>query len=289
MPGAMARFERDQGLHGLTEPASTSRVAGPLAASILLAASACSSLASETDMLPDSVASDGPWRCFKSTSNRPSAVVNPARLDYGMQVLDLATRRPPRNLKVRACALSDITCSRPVTPEISPNAEGTLVLPLTIGFDGFLELTADDMGPTLYVFAGTLSGELSTLLGSQPVSMLSLQALQALEASFLTPVAADAGRVVMTTLDCDARLSAGVRVKLPAPAVPFAVIAGLPVARQDTTGADGVIGFVNVTSGVALVSATIVELDATLDQKTLPIRAGWTTQTVLLPGPVPFD
>jgi hypothetical protein len=285
----MARFERDLGLHSLTEPSSMSRRAAPFAAAILLAASGCSSLASESDVLTDSATSAGPWRCFESTSNRPSAVVNPARLDYSMQVLDLATRRPPRNLKVRGCALSDITCSRPLTEATGPNADGTLVLPLILGFDGFLELTADDMGPTLYVFAGALSRELSTLMGSQPVSMLSLQALQALEASFPTPVAADAGRVVITALDCDARLSAGVRVKIAAPAVPFAVIAGLPVARQDTTDADGVVGFVNVTAGVALVSATIVNLDAALDQKTLPIRAGWTTQTILLPGPVPFD
>jgi hypothetical protein len=44
-----------------------------------------------------------------------------------------------------------------------------------------------------------------------------------------------------------------------------------------------------VTAGVALSTATIVELDATLAQKTLPIRAGWLTQTTLLPGPVTLD
>jgi hypothetical protein len=272
------------GLRRLAEHLASRALA--FAASILLAGSACSSLASESDTLTGSAA-DGPWRCFESAGSRPN--VNAARFDYSMQVLDLATKRPPSNLNVRACALSDLTCSRPVTPAVGLNADGRVVLPLTLGFDGFLELTADDMGPTLSLFAEPLSRELATLMASQPTPMLSLESLQALQASLGAAISAQAGQIALTALDCNARPAAGMRVQVAAPAVPFAVISGLPVAQRDTTGADGIVGFVNVTAGVAVVNASIVGLNAALDQRTLPIRSGWITQTTLLPGPLPFD
>ncbi len=95
--------------------------------------------------------------------------------------------------------------------------------------------------------------------------------------------------VAITAFDCDGQLAPGVRVQITPAAVPFVLIAGLPVSQRDRTEADGFVGFVNVTAGVALVTATIVALDAALEPKTLPVRAGWTTQTILLPAPVPFD
>lgn len=87
----------------------------------------------------------------------------------------------------------------------------------------------------------------------------------------------------LTVFDCAGSAAAGVRVELDTPAVPFAIIDGLPITNQRTTTSYATVGFFNVGPGVSVVSGYRADTGDIVGRDAIPVRAGWDTLVTMMP------
>jgi len=256
---------------------------------LCLGPGACTKFASEWDLSEEDVergllAADPSWACVPDSAE-PSPVMgpNPLPLDYSVFVVDFITGMTPRNLRVRACYRGDIDCVRPATDQLAPDENGIVVLPLSVGFNGFLELTGDDVVPSILVFPDSLFPELIAQLEPIPVALLTYQALLAFGESSQTMLDPQSGVISMNVFDCIGPDAANVRLELNVPALPFAFVDGLPIAFLDTTTEDGTVGFANVLPGLVVVRAFRTETAELVGLETVLVRRGWLTFGNMMP------
>ncbi len=224
----------------------------------------------------------GTWDCTRGgATNDPLVYAEATSLALSIQVIDIFTRATPPNLKVRACLITDLACERPISVDLAPGVDGIVNIPLAIGVSGFLELTAQGMAPGLLVLPGPLSVELSLLLASRAVVLIPNESSTA--PGLRTQSAPDTGTVLVTVFDCTGSGAAGVRVEVDSPAVPFAIIDGLPITNQSTTTSYATVGFFNVAPGVAVVSGYRADTGGIVGRDAIPVRAGWDTLVTMLP------
>jgi hypothetical protein len=251
---------------------------------------ACSDFASEHDRItndpprePSTLASSA-WDCTTSGAvDDPLVYSEATSLALAIQVIDIFTRATPPNLQVRACLITDLACERPITTDLSADAHGIVNVPLAIGLSGFLELTADGVAPGLFVLPGPLSVELSRLLGSRAVVLVPDGSPAGPALPIRTQSTADTGTLLVTVFDCAGRGADGVRLEVDSPAVPFAIIDGLPIINQRTTTSYAIAGFINVAPGVAVVSGYRTDTVEIVGRAAIPVRPGWDTLVTLLP------
>ena len=100
----------------------------------------------------------------------------------------------------------------------------------------------------------------------------------------------DAGMVMLSTPDCSLQynpLTPGVRYELGAPAantVQFYLVNQQPDTSATETGADSVGGFANVPPGLALISASVPDLDnLSIGHGNFLVRKGWLTYATISP------
>jgi hypothetical protein len=268
-----------------------------LRASVLasaLVASSCTKFASELDTPRGEVApnsqgvvgagGDADWSCLTDQRPRSGIAMNPARpLTYAMQVINLISEAPLQEVQARACFRGDVRCANPVTPPVSAVSDGTLLVTVYEGFDGYLEITSPGMVSTLLFFPDPWSAELLTALEQLPVSALPSAVLPGLAESARVQIDPGAGIVAMSSYDCIGPGASGVRFEIDTPGVPFVFVDRLPVAYRDVTSADGNAGFVNVPPGIVAVSAFPAEDMGEASVDTLLVRTGWVTSGRLLP------
>lgn len=263
-----------------------------LAAAIALCATgslACSDFASEHDIasgpaLPPSTLASSAWDCTTSGAvDDPLVYSEATSLVLSIQVIDIITRETPPNLRVRACLITDLGCERPITPNLSADAEGIVNVPLATGLSGFLELTADGFGPGMFVLPGPLTLELAALLRSRAVVLVPTDSLESAVIPIRMASASQTGTLLVTVFDCDGRGADGVRIEVDTPALPFAIIDGLPIVDQRTTTSYATVGFINVEPGVAIVSGYRTDTGAIVGREAIPVRPGWDTLVSMLP------
>lgn len=257
---------------------------------LLLGMSGCTRFASELDVpggfgddpLDTEVLPIEPWGCVSDQAGNPLSSPNGPPLDFAIEARDFLSGRTPTNLLIRACHRPDVSCVRPATDWLSPNAEGVVTVPLMEGFNGYLEVRGDDEVPTLFVFPAPLSLELVAMLPGF-VTVLPPDALLAFgEASHLE-INPGAGILSINTFDCSGPSGAGVRLELNTSAVPFSFIDGLPIAGLDTTSEDGSAGFANVLPGLVVVKGYWSTRTAPVGLETVLVRAMWVTVGSLMP------
>lgn len=255
----------------------------------LLGPAACTRFANEWDTVEGAVATElrpsgQDWSCVSDqVDGNPIMPSNGPPLDYAVMAVDFLSGMTPPNLRIRACYRGDISCNRPATEAVAPDAEGIVTLPLSLGFNGFLEIESDDMVPTLFVFPGALTLELAATVGPVPIALLPFQALMAFGQSSQLDLNPEAGIVSMNAYDCAGPNAAGVRLELNASAVPFAFVDGLPIAFQDTTTAEGTAGFANVLPGLVVVRGFRSDTSQLVGLETILVRTGWVTVGTLMP------
>jgi hypothetical protein len=253
----------------------------------------CTKFASELDRLPgdEEIAnelqpeSDLDWSCVPETQP-PAIAANMAQpITYALQIANLVTQQPLPNTQVRACFRADVGCSTPVGPTLTTDASGLVQLTLFEGFNGFLEIVADGMVPTLAFFPAAWSSALIPYMEQLPILLLPGAALPTLAAASSVQIDASSGLVSMYAYDCVAPLAAGVRLAIDsASAVPYAFVNELPVVGQDVTSESGIVGFVNVQPGIVVVTASPAGEEQTLSVDTMLVRTGWLTVGRLIPA-----
>ena len=254
----------------------------------LLGAGGCTKFASEEDAFPTTelAASEGvttDFSCVAAEAGNPIMPGAGAPLDYSVLALDFISGRTPTNMLIRGCYRGDLLCARPATEWFAPDLDGRVTLPLTEGFSGFLEITSDDMVPTILVFPAALSPELAAALGAIPVAMLPPEMLLAFAGASQLQLEQDAGVLAVNTFDCNGPFAPGVRLELNAPAVPFMFVDGLPLAFRDTTTDEGSGGFANVLPGLVVVRGFDASTMQEVGLETVPVRSQWLTVTNLMP------
>ncbi len=264
-----------------------------LSGSCALEGLACSSFASENDRaaadlgVEPSLPVSSAWDCTTNTNTEvrdPFVYSEATSLALSIQVIDIFTRSVPPNLKVRACLITDLECERPISADLSADADGIVTVPLAVGVSGFLELTADGVAPEVFVLPGPLSLELVTLLRSRPLILVSTG-----DAGSTLPIRAqatpDTGILTITVFDCDGKGAAGVRLEVDAQTVPYSIIDGLPILNERTTTSNAVVGFINVMPGVTVVRGYRADTGQIVGRVAVPVRAGWDTLAYMLPEP----
>lgn len=260
---------------------------------VLGAALGCTEFADGSDELDAPLtavmsATPDEWACL-SDERPPTPAVALDRnrpLTYRGIWLDLGTGAPPPNLRARACGITDPACGAPLTAFIAADANGLLELPLFHGFSGFLEITSDVTVPVLAFFTaaftaneGSVATEFIPRTLIQPTAVVDLARLNGIEVDPAT------GYVAIYSLDCAGTLAENVAFSLDnqRAATRFYFANQFPSITLEATTPDGLGGFVNVSSGAATVSATLIGTGELVRTASLFLRAGWGATVVLGP------
>jgi hypothetical protein len=254
----------------------------------LLLASGCSRFASELDVggeigTQPLQLNPADWSCVSDEAGNPAMSPNSPPLDFPISARDLLTGQIPVNLRIRACYRPDVSCSRPAVDWQSPAADGVVLLPLTEGFNGYLEIVGDDEVPTLYVLPAPLTSELIAALSTVPVSLLPPDALLAFGSTSQLAFDLTAGMLSINTFDCAGSGAPNVRLEVNVPAVPFVIVDGLPIAGLDTTTDEGSAGFANVQPGLVVVRGFRADTMDSVGLETVLVRGRWVTVCSLMP------
>jgi hypothetical protein len=283
--------------------AAISQVRARRASSVLLAGSlaslSCVKFASELDSVApasaaasegssgllaegDGVASAGQdWSC--AVGEVEQAGDDPAALTYVFELEHFITGQPMVGASLRACFRADVSCESPLSEAVLDGSEERARVTAFEGFNGYLEITADGMLPTM-VFFKPWSAALLAQLESVPIRMFPQAALLALGSTVNVPVDPAAGLVSVAAFDCAGAPAGGVRLELDRSAIPYVFVDDLPVIDRDSTGAQGLAGFVNVPPGIVVVAGYRADASEPVGLESMLVRPGWVSNSFLLPA-----
>jgi hypothetical protein len=259
-----------------------------------LSGSSCVRFASELDTLAEDERSGSPeqavavagrdWSCTGAAAARADGAGSQAPLTYSLTLVDFVTRQPLDGVRVRSCFRADVNCETPLSDMVVGSSAGPAQVTAYEGFNGYLELSVAGMLPSLLFFAAPWSPALLTELDPVPVPLLPDGSLEALGSAANVQLDVMAGVVAVTALDCAGITAGGVRLELDRSGVPYVFVDDLPVANRDSTGAQGIGGFVNVQPGVVVISGYREGADDLVGVESMLVRTGWLSQSFLLPA-----
>lgn len=222
------------------------------------------------------------WSCSAGALAQ-SASEGQGALTYVFDLEHFVTGQPLDGVSLRACFRADVRCDSPLSEAVINGSEGRAQVTAFEGFNGYLEITADGMLPFL-VFFKPWSAALLAELETVPLRMLPEAALQALGNAANVPLDPAAGLVTIITRDCTGAPAGGVRLELDRGAIPYAFFDDLPVIDRDSTGSQGLAGFVNVPPGVVVVAGYREGASEPVGVESLLVRQGWVSTSFLLPA-----
>jgi hypothetical protein len=224
------------------------------------------------------------WRCLDETVVTPSAPIfaGVARpVIYSLQMVDLSSGAIYRSIQVRACSLTDVSCSNPLTDMLTVNEQGRVDVPLFENFTGYLEITSDELVPQLFYLTQPLQPQTAPEFPLAMVAVTNLVPLVQLLGVDLQP---NMGLIALRIFDCKADTAAGVSLSTEQRgAVPWYFVGGLPSSSQTETGPEGLAGFMNVAPGLAVFEATNDEGALLGGLQSVVVRPGWMSSMYLRP------
>lgn len=224
------------------------------------------------------------WSCASGVGTAPAAVDDDqVPLSYVFELEHFITGQPLDGARVRACFRPDVSCDAPLSETVVNGSAGPGQVVAYEGFNGYLEITAAGMLPYL-VFFGPWSRALLAELESVPLRVLPEATLQALGSTANVPLDPAAGVVAIATLDCAGASAGGVRLELDRGAIPYAFVDDLPVINRDSTGSQGLAGFVNVPPGIVVVTGYRDGASEPVGVESMLVRPGWVSSSFLLPA-----
>jgi hypothetical protein len=225
------------------------------------------------------------WRCLdQPPPPPPTAPVfagNAPRVIYSLQMVDLSSGAIYRSIQVRACALTDVSCSNPLTDMLTVNEQGRVDVPLFQNFTGYLEITSDELVPQLFYLTQPLQAQAEPEFPLAMVARTNLVPLVQLLGINPQPTS---GMIALRIFDCQADTASGVTLSTEdGDAVPWYFVGGLPSGTQTETGPEGLAGFLNVPQGTAVFQA--INPDGTLvgGLQSMAVRTGWMSSMYLRP------
>lgn len=196
-----------------------------------------------------------------------------------MQMVDLSSGVIYRNLQVRACALTDVNCTNPLTNMLSVNEQGRVDVPLFQNFTGYLEITSDELVPQLFYVNAPLQPRAEP---DFPLAMVSLASLGPL-LQLLGEVEPNTGIIGIRVFDCQGATANGVSLSSNSDqARPWYFVDGLPSSTQQETGREGLAGFINVPPGLNVVRAEGAD-GTDLGPQSMVVRPGWMSSMYIRP------
>jgi hypothetical protein len=212
-------------------------------------------------------------------ASAPVFAGNAPQVIYSMQMVDLSSGVIYRNLQVRACALTDVNCSNPLTNMLSVNEQGRVDVPLFQNFTGYLEITSDELVPQLFYVNAPLQPRTAP---DFPLAMVSLSSLGPL-LQLLGNVGPDTGIIGIRIFDCQGVTATGVSLSSDKDdARPWYFVDGLPSSMQAETGREGLAGFIDVPPGLTVVRAEGPD-GTDLGLQSMVVRPGWMSSMYVRP------
>lgn len=233
---------------------------------------------------PPQAGSVGPGSHPASAEEEPAPAAEQVPLELALSAVDFVTAAPVEGLRVRACFRADVGCANPLSDERAPADDGRIQVSADPGFNGYLELLAEGMLPTLLFFSAPWSSALLAQLQRTPVRLLPRPTLQALGSTARIQLDPAGGVLGVYAYDCGGTAAPGVRLELDTGAVRYTFVNELPVVDQDVTSEQGLAGFVNVPPGVVVVSSFAEGQPEALSVESLLVRGGWLSSVSLLPA-----
>jgi hypothetical protein len=246
-------------------------------------------LATHTCQEQDAPPEDPKWGCIGQTlaSDPPVVVVS-------LNVLDPFTRLPRRDAQVRVCASLDTGCTNALTNAVPVDVDGAARLNVPTNQSVYFEITSTAEPPT---FLPTITAlQKRTILGQgggRGVLLFTQDQIQALtrDVGGFTP---DTALLIMSALDCQNTLSAGVQYELvnegqltDSTVLFYTNADNVPVSseKQAQTVSTGNGGFTNLLEGPTSIVANVTDVSKPMTP--LPfnfsIRKGWVHEIFLAP------
>jgi hypothetical protein len=217
---------------------------------------------------------DPKWGCLGHVEPRMGG----SMVTVKIQLLDIISGAPPKNLTVKLCSKFDPPCNGALSPE-TVAADGTVTVKVASDFQGYLDIQGTDYFPTL-VFIDPLFDALNgdiQMITKGSANGLAMQAKVALDPA--------KGLVAARTVDCQATRSSGVSVSIfPSGSETGYYLIGSGISPSATaTDSSGNSGFVNVAPGTPTLTATRGPGGAEIGKVTTLVRAGAITYQIVGP------
>lgn len=250
---------------------------------------ACTSFEPGTDELSEprvtteSLAETGSWGCLSDeaqTASVASVPADAARVIFSLQIVELNTGALFPDVRVRACDVSDVTCSRPLTDWIAADAQGWVDLALFESFTGFIEIDSPAVPPYLFHIKDPLPAESVIEYPLGVVARGSIEPLAQLSGLEYDP---SAGVLAVRSFDCDGNPASGVSLATDSSGVIWYYADGLPTFRTNASGEDGIGGIFNAPAGLIFVDPIAPTGASISGPQSMVVRAGWVSTSYVRP------
>jgi hypothetical protein len=184
----------------------------------------------------------------------------------------------------RVCEKLDTECKNPLTAELPATPAGDLVFMLRSGFDGYVEMKAPGKMPGLYFIYPPVDAdrEIPQVPLIEPALVEQLAVLNGRQ------LQADRGHVLLGGYDCQHVPADGMTLSTDdadGQTSNFYVINNVPKAGAKTTDLSGRGGFINLKTGIVVVTARVGADNRKIAAVSLFVRAGMITYTSIVPSP----
>jgi hypothetical protein len=255
---------------------------------VLVGAAACTEFAPGDDVLPSSadnflmgdVVPGEDFRCVTpasvdaSNADLVTPVDQTVKLNQPLQFLTLGRGEVPAGAQVHACALADVECTEPLTIDYPLTPEGWVNLPLSQGFNGYIEIRGDTILPTMLFLGEPLRRPRPT---DYPIALVERSILPGISGAAGTMQNATTGLLTIRVFDCEDVSASGVRFSQQQEGVRWYYVNGLPSSAAEETGTEGLGGFINTPPGVSIISTTGSTGQPLASRKSVAVRADWMT------------
>jgi hypothetical protein len=168
--------------------------------------------------------------------------------------LAVSPNTPPPGLAVQLCALLDVDCQAPVPGLPAPDASGTLVFEADAAFEGFLQISADDLVPSL----AFLPAPIVLPPTEKVIRVVRTPEFNAIIASTGQTYDPTRGVAIVLTSDCQDARAAGVVLEsanADAASVPYYFKGQIPDLMATETDMQGAGGWLNLPAELVTVTA----------------------------------
>jgi hypothetical protein len=198
------------------------------------------------------------------------------RIMQSLQFLTLGTNLVPTGSDVRVCSRADVNCELPLAQGFSLDAEGWVTLPLYVGFDGYIEVRADGVLPTMLYIGEPLQRPRPS---NYPVALVQRAILPGVSGATGTVQNDTTGLLVIRVFDCEDVSASGVSFsqQQEQAGVEWYYVDGLPSSVASETSNEGLGGFINTPPGVAAINTLGREGRPLASRKSVAVRADWMT------------
>ncbi|MEO6603761.1 MAG: hypothetical protein ABIQ16_28010 [Polyangiaceae bacterium] len=223
--------------------------------------------------------SDPKWACINDVPQPDAGGSYKAT----MHVRDVLGSLALPGVNAQLCRKLDVLCEKPLAKTVSDD-KGTFVLPVDGNFDGFVQMTAPEIAPSMYFFNPPVSADQDL----PPISLASPAIAAGIAFQAGGTLLADRGIMLLTTTDCHQAPAANVSYSIggtrdPATFV-FYLFAGVPTTDTSVTDATGYGGLVNMPQGFSTITALLAPDQRKVGTISLLVRPGYVTYSQIYAG-----